>query len=105
MKVVYHKNVSEYLNELVDVLYDKEYFGFKEFAYDYVDWIFGQIESSINRKVEKPAPKHFDKYSIGLSYVVYKRNSNTSWYVFFQKQEDTYYIFYIGNNHSCAQHL
>jgi len=105
MKVVYHKNVSEYLNELVDVLYNKEYFGFKESAYDYVDWIFEQIESSINRKVKKPAPEYFNKYSTGLSYVVYKRNSNTSWYVFFQKQEDTYYIFYIGNNHSCTQYL
>ena len=105
MKVIYHKNVAEYLNELIAVLYDNEYFGFKESAYDYVDWIFEQIESSINRKVSKPAPKYFCKYSAGLSYVVYKRNSNTSWYVFFQKQEDTYYIFYIGNNYNCAQHL
>ncbi len=105
MKVVYHKNVAEYLNELVDILYNKEYFGFKESAYDYVDWIFEQIESTIQRKVKKPAPKHFDKYAQGLSYVVYKRNSNTSWYVFFQKQENTYLIFYIGNNHNCAQYL
>lgn len=37
MKVVYHKNVTEYLNELIDILYDKEYFGFKDVAYDYVD--------------------------------------------------------------------
>ena len=105
MKVVYHKNVAEYLNELVDILYNKEYFGFKESAYDYVDLIFEQIESTIQRKVKKPAPKHFDKYAQGLSYVVYKRNSNTSWYVFFQKQENTYLIFYIGNNHNCAQYL
>lgn len=105
MKVIYHKNVAEYLNKLVDILHDKEYFGFKEFAYDYVDWIFEQIESSIHRKVKKPAPKYFEKYGLGLSYVVYKRNSNTSWYVFFLKQEDTYMIFYIGNNHNCAQYL
>lgn len=105
MKVVYHKNVAEYLNELVDILYSKEYFGFKESAYDYADWILEQIESSIHKKVKKPAPKHFDKYEPGLSYVVYKRNSNTSWYVFFQKQKDTYLIFYIGNNHNCAQYL
>lgn len=32
MKVVYHKNVTEYLNELIDILYDKEYFGFKDAA-------------------------------------------------------------------------
>jgi hypothetical protein len=105
VEVVYHKNVAEYLNELVDILYDKEYFGFKEFAYDYADWIFEQIELSIHRKVKKPAPKYFERYGQGLSYVVYKRNSNTSWYVFFSKQEDTYLIFYIGNNHNCAQYL
>lgn len=52
MEVIYHKNVADYLNELVDILYDKEYFGFKESAYDYVDWIFEQIESSINRKLK-----------------------------------------------------
>ena len=105
MKVVYHKNVVEYLNELVDILYEKEYFGFKETAYDYVDWIFEQIETSIESKLKKPAPIHFDRYARGLSYVVYKRNNNTSWYVFFRKQEDTYLIFYIGNNHNCAQYL
>ncbi len=61
MKVVYHKNVSAYLNELVDVLYDKEYLGFKESTYNYVDWIFEQIESSINRKLKKAAPEYLDK--------------------------------------------
>jgi len=105
MELIYHKNVAEYLNELVEVLYDKEYFGFKESAYDYVDWIFEQIETSINRKVKKPAPIYFDRYGHELFYVIYNRNSNTSWYVFFQKQEDTYLIFYIGNNHNCAQYL
>lgn len=105
MKVVYHKNVTEYLNELIDILYDKEYFGFKDAAYDYVDWIFEQIESSIHTKLKNPAPKYFDRYGQDLSYVVFKRNSNTSWYVFFKKQEDVYFIFYIGNNHNCAHYL
>lgn len=105
MKVVYHKDVTEYLNELIDILYDKEYLGFKESAYDYVDWILEQIELSIHTKRKKSAPKYFDRYAQGLSYVVYKRNSHTSWYVFFKKQEDTYFIFYIGNNHNCAHFL
>ena len=105
MKVIYHKRVSEYLNELIDILYYKEYFGYKESAYDYVDWILEQIESSIDEKVKRPAPKYFDRYKQGLFYVIYKRNSNTSWYIFFQKREDTYLIFYIGNNHNCAQYF
>ncbi|MDL2213747.1 hypothetical protein LJC21_01760 [Bacteroides sp. OttesenSCG-928-E20] len=105
MEVIYHKDVAEYLNELVDVLYHKEYFGFKDAAYDYVDWIFEQIESSIHKMHKKVAPKYFDRYGQRLFYVVYKRNAHTSWYVFFQKQEDTYLIRYIGNNHNCAQYI
>ena len=105
MRVVYHKEVTSYLNELVDILYEQEYFGFKESAYDYVDWIFEQIEDSIDRKVKKPAPKPFERYGLGLSYVSYRRNANTTWYVFFRRQEDTFLIFYIGNNHNCSQFL
>jgi len=42
MKIIYH-NVIEYLNELVNVLYEQNYFGFKESAYDYVDWILDKV--------------------------------------------------------------
>ena len=105
MTIVYHNLVADYLNELVDILYEKEYFGFKETAYDYVDWIFEQIELSLHRKLKKRAPEYFNRYAKDLYYVSYKRNSNTTWYVFFKKQESTYRIFYIGNNHNCSQYL
>lgn len=105
MQVIYSKDVSSFLNELIDILYEKEYFGFKESAYEYVDWLFEQIETSIHRKIRKPAPVYFAKYASNLSYVSYKRNSNTTWYVFFKEYENTYYVFYIGNNHSCSQYL
>jgi hypothetical protein len=89
----------------VDVLYEGEYFGFKESAYDYVDWILNEINTSINRKQKKPAPPHFSKYREGLYYVSYKRNANTTWYVFFSYDSTAYYIYYIGNNHTCSQYL
>jgi hypothetical protein len=37
MKIIYHRQVIEYLNELVDILYEQNYFGYKESAYNYVD--------------------------------------------------------------------
>jgi hypothetical protein len=40
-----------------------------------------------------------------MSYAVFKKNNNTSWYVFFNYEDDIYYVRYIGNNHTCAQYL
>jgi len=56
MKIIYHRQVVVYLNELVDLLYEQNYFGFKESAHDYVDWIFDRIESNIAVSISKAAP-------------------------------------------------
>jgi hypothetical protein len=53
----------------------------------------------------KKAPKFFNKYGEDLSYICIKKNSNTSWYVFFNFEDDIYYIRYIGNNHILAQYI
>lgn len=37
MKLIYDEEVETYLIELVKTLFEKEYFGFKESAYDYTD--------------------------------------------------------------------
>ncbi|KAA6331699.1 hypothetical protein EZS27_019729 [termite gut metagenome] len=36
---------------------------------------------------------------------VFKKNNHTQWYVFFNLENDVYYIRYIGNNHTVSQHL
>jgi len=36
MKIVFSPKVEDYLFELIEILYDKEYFGFKESATSYV---------------------------------------------------------------------
>jgi hypothetical protein len=105
MKIIYNKKVIKYLNELVDVLYEQEYFGFKESAYDYVDWILDRINENITKALAKKAPVYFSKYGDNLVYISLKRNRQTIWYVFFNREDDLFYIRYISNNHTIAQHL
>ena len=105
MKIIYHKQVVVYLNELVDVLYERNYFGFKESAYDYVNWILDRIESNIAVSQSKTAPEYFSKYGKNLSYISLKRNSQTTWYVFFCHEADLYHVYYVSNNHMIAQYL
>jgi hypothetical protein len=90
MKVVFDSEVEEYLSQLVDILHSQEYFGFKESAYQYVDNLIDDITGNIQSKVKKPAPEHFYKYGKGLQYSVFKKNSNTSWHVFFNYEDDIY---------------
>ena len=105
MKVIYHKQVVVYLNELVDVLFEQNYFGFKESARDYVDWILDRIEDNIAVSPSKPAPKYFSKYGKNLFYISLKRNSQTTWYVFFNREADLFQVCLISNNHLIVQYL
>lgn len=104
-RVVFSEYVIEYLNELVDILIDNEYFGFEDSSVEYINDIVDEIVANIDKKLKKVAPYYFSKYGNNLQYIVYRRSKNTQWYVFFAKKDNTYYIEYIGNNHSIAQYL
>jgi len=105
MRIIYHTQVVKYLNELVEILYEQQYFGFKESAYDYVDWILDRIAKDINLTHPKIAPEHFSKYGTNLLYISIKRNVRTTWYVFFNQEADLIHIRYISNNHKISQYL
>jgi hypothetical protein len=111
MKVIALQAVIEYLNNLVFILYEKEYFGFKESARNYVDELLGDIKTNLPIKLHKPAPKYFNKYGSNMDYAVFKvrKSKHTQWYVFFtiyKKNEEMFYLVrYIANNHTVAQHL
>jgi len=47
IKVIFRRNVSDYLDKLIFVLYENEYFGFKESAKDYVQKIYDFIEYNL----------------------------------------------------------
>ena len=43
MRIIFLPEVLEYFNELTTILYEKEYFGFKESAFQYVDDLLTEI--------------------------------------------------------------
>jgi hypothetical protein len=105
MRVLYAKDVEEYLRKLIEILYSKGCFGFKDSAYQYVDALIDEIDTTIAIKPSKSAPEYFSKYGKQLFYAAFTKNRNTTWYVFFNVENDIYFIRYISNNHVIAQYL
>ena len=109
MPVIILPEVLEYFEELAEILYEKEYFGFEETALSYVIELYDNIIANLPHKLHKVAPKHFDKYGKGMKYAVFRKNRQTGWYVFFKtyrkNDEIIYVVRYIANNHIIAQHL
>jgi hypothetical protein len=109
MKVVVTPQVYAYLENLVLILYENDYFGLEEAARKYVDDLYYDITERLPICVKKPAPKYFDKYGKGMYYASFRKNKNTQWYAFFRiyrkNGEDICQIRYIANNHIVAQYL
>ena len=109
MKVIVIPEVYVFLENLVIVLYEKEYFGFEDAARKYVDELYEDVTKNLPIVLKRRAPDYFNKYGEGMYYAVFKKNKRTSWYAFFriyeQDGERIYQIRYIANNHSVAQHL
>jgi hypothetical protein len=109
MNVIILSGVLKYLENLVIILYKKEYFGFLETSRSYVKELLVDIKTNLPAKLHKPAPKYFDKYGKGMKYAVFRKNKRTNWYAFFKtyrKDGETYYVVrYIANNHIIAQYL
>ncbi len=94
-KIKLSEEIVYQLIDLIDTLYLKGYFGFKENALDYVEDIENFIFTIPTQK------QSLSKYKrIGSYYSKYKRNNKTTWYVFFDRHEDLYLIKFITNNHT-----
>jgi len=109
MQVIILANVLEYFDNLVTLLYEKNYFGFEETALDYVTELYDDIIATLPIRTRKQAPAYFNKYGKGMYYAVFQKNKQTQWYVFFKmyrKAEELYFqVRYITNNHTVAQYL
>lgn len=92
-------DVVRFLDDLINELYKKEYFGFVESAEKYVSDIYKAIPDRIKKTTHKKTPNNI-KY-LGSNYIFYKVNSRTTWYIFFEKNENYYLITGIINNNSC----
>ena len=108
-KVIALPKVYKFLESLVSILYENEYFGLRESAHKYVDDLFDDIITNLPLKLHKPAPKQFDKYGKGMNYAVFRKSKRTSWYVFFKtyrkNDEIVHLVRYVANNHVIAQYL
>ena len=109
MKVLFLPEVESYLFELTEILYIKEYFGFKENAVKYVLDLENDIRTNLITKVKRPAPPFFEKFGKKMLYSVFPKSKATHWYVFFnvyQNNSKTIFVVrYISNNHTIAQFL
>ena len=109
MNVVILPETLDYLENLVIILYEKEYFSFIETSNSYVYDLLYKIKTTLPMLSSKPAPKHFEKYGKNMEYAVFRKSKHTQWYVFFKVYkkdgEDIYQVRYIANNHTVAQYL
>ena len=96
-------SVIDELNELVTILYEKEYFGFIDSAHAYVDKLKNYAKSTIPNGYGKKSPEYFKRYA--THYVTYRPNKKTNWYIFFIEKNDLFIITYITNNHVKGHHI
>jgi hypothetical protein len=94
-QVIIKPEVVDYLTDLINVLYQEEYFGFFESSLEYVDKIIDFIF-----EIPKAKSKFTRKNRFGNYYCTYKPNKNTSWYIVFDVEDDVYLVKLITNNHS-----
>lgn len=101
MRIIYTETAYLFFNELVDILYEKSYFSFKESSRNYVISLIKKMETTIHIKQKYEAPLYFKRYGKDLYYVCYPTNQRTTWYFFFtyHPDDDIYFIRYITNNH------
>jgi hypothetical protein len=98
IEVIFTPSVIRYLDDLVVILYKKQYFGFIESAEEYVDDIYDVIPERIKKSPHKKTPIALQY--LGSNYIFYKTNARTTWYAFFEQRNQNYLITGIVNNYS-----
>lgn len=97
IKLAYTSHVISYLDDLVRVLYKNDYFGFIETAEEYVLNIYDFVSGNIKSSQHRITPKRIQY--LGSNYIFYKVNKRTTWFIFFERQNENFLITGILNNH------
>jgi len=109
MRVIFSPLVRVYFHDLIEILFEKEYFGFEESALKYVKGLFYEIKDTLPLHPKKIAPPYFDRYGKDMYYATFRKSKATQWYVFFSEYknngETVYLVKYISNNHVIAHLL
>lgn len=82
--IVYSHEAEKYLKELIDVLFENEYFSFRDDAIEYVLKIRDYVRQNIAYPAKETTIEFRDH---GEKYMFYKANANTTWYIFFNQDE------------------
>ena len=104
--VVFSEDVKSFFFELIDILFQKEYFGFLDEAKEYVSEIVQYFETEIPKMhrlgLSKKAMPYFQKYGENLFFAAYRRTkSRTTWYAFYEIFDERYFkVVHILNNHT-----
>lgn len=96
-KVIFKEEILLYFDELISILFDREYFSYEKNAILYVDKIVDFITLEINSFPHKSTPQKLRH--LGSNYIFYKANNRTTWYIFFERQDSIFLITGISNNH------
>lgn len=98
-KIILYSDDFEYsIKNLIDILYQNQYFAFEESAIFYTVKIFNFIEDNIELPISKNSPENFRKF--GDKYLKYKANNQTTWYIFFFQKNNQFLVNHILNNHT-----
>jgi hypothetical protein len=97
IKVLYKSQVEYYLFDLVLILFKDDYFSYLENAESYKNSIVDFIENNIQNFPSKKTPSKLE--TLGSNYIFYKSNARTTWYIFFEQQNNNYLVTHIINNH------
>ena len=54
-EIKYHRDVLLFLDELIDILIEKGYFSFYEYAVEYIEDLVNYVKNNIATKTHKPA--------------------------------------------------
>jgi hypothetical protein len=104
-KVIYTNEIEFFLDELGILLFETKYFSFPKNAEIYIDQLTCYAEQYIGILPGKNAPFYFNRYGSNLKYITYRANKTTSWYIFYQQQDNVYLVRHITNNHVAAQYF
>lgn len=96
-KVIFSTSFLDEMENLALILFKENYFSYQSNADFYVDEIFDFIENDIHTFPHKSTPKKLSH--LGSNYIFYKSNARTTWFVFFEKFEENYFVTGILNNH------
>jgi hypothetical protein len=93
-KVKILNSVRLEIDNFITLFYDEEYFGFLESSEDYVNRIYDFIYTIPSLRSKKTKNIRY-----GENYCSYKANTNTTWYIVFDIEDEEYLVRFITYNH------